>query len=211
MMLRIARLALSRIALARRAVVLLPALLIAAQLPVADAARAQKPKLVVVLVVDQMRYDYLTRFAGLYKGGLKRLADGGAVFTNAHHDHALTVTAVGHAAISTGAFPSHNGIVENEWFDRASGKRRYVTDDPSASIVGTGSGGGQSPRVLLRDTLGDWLKRESPQSRVFSVAFKDRSAIVMGGMHAAMPMGGMGAGWKAANGSYGMVFTFTTG
>jgi len=76
------------------------------------------PKLAVVIVVDQMRADYLSRFAGLYKSGFKRLLNKGAVFTNAHYDYANTETGPGHATISTGSHPSRHGIVANAWFDR---------------------------------------------------------------------------------------------
>jgi predicted AlkP superfamily pyrophosphatase or phosphodiesterase len=141
-----------------------------------------RPRLAVVIVVDQMRADYLTRFAGLYTGGFRRFLREGAVFTDAHHDHALTVTAAGHATISTGAYPSHHGIVGNEWYDRALHSKVYCTDDSASPILGAPALGGQSPRNLRRAALGDWLKAASPSSRVFSVAFKDRSAIQMGGM-----------------------------
>lgn len=77
--------------------------------------RFESPKLAVVVVVDQMRADHLSRFAGLYKDGFKRLLDKGAVFTNAHHDHAYTLTGPGHATIATGSNPSRHGIVTNSW------------------------------------------------------------------------------------------------
>lgn len=146
-------------------------------------AKGERPRLVVVVVIDQMRYDYLVRFAGLYTGGLKRFLDQGADFTDAHHDHAITVTAAGHATLSTGAFPSHHGIVGNDWFDRAANGKVYATSDPNVRILGDPSGAGQSPRNILRTSLGDWLKAASPRSKVFSVALKDRSAIAMGGQH----------------------------
>src|SRR5271167_5117674 len=80
-----------------------------------------KPKLVVAIIVDQFRYDYLTRFDGSYQDGLRKLRDSGAFFTDAHEAHFPTVTAVGHAAFLTGSIPAVDGIVGNEWFDRETG------------------------------------------------------------------------------------------
>jgi predicted AlkP superfamily pyrophosphatase or phosphodiesterase len=148
---------------------------------------AARPRLVVVLVVDQMRADYLTRFADLYKGGLDRLRRGGAVFTDAHIQHALTFTAPGHASVSTASHPNRHGIVSNEWYDRAAGRVVYAADDPQARPLATGerppSKAGRSPANLLQPGLGDWLKEHVPQAKVFSVAFKDRSSVMLGGQH----------------------------
>lgn len=140
-------------------------------------------RLAVVVVVDQMRADHLTRLAGLYTGGFARLLQQGAVFDNADHRHALTVTAAGHATISTGAFPGHSGIVSNDWFDRTSSKKVYCVEDSSVKVVGSPSGAGRSPHYLLRETVGDWLKKSSPTSKVFSMSRKDRAAVLMGGKH----------------------------
>lgn len=141
----------------------------------------KRPKLAVVVVVDQMRSDYLTRFAGVFSGGFKRLLDQGLVFTNANHDHATTETAVGHAVISTGCYPSHNGIVGNEWWDRAAKRWHYCVEDSASGIIGRPESAGRSPVSLQRPTLGDWQKHSSPASKVFAVATKDRAAILMGG------------------------------
>ncbi len=139
------------------------------------------PRLVVVIAVDQMRPDYLDRFDDRFTGGLARLLRDGAVFTDAYQDHALTETAPGHAAISTGAFPSRNGIMQNNWYDRSTHRTVYSFDDPAAPIVGIPDAPGRSPANMKTTALGDWLKRRSPRSRVFSVAIKDRAAIAMGG------------------------------
>jgi len=139
------------------------------------------PRLVVVIAVDQMRADYLDRFDDRFTGGFARLLRDGAVFTEAHQDHALTETAPGHAAISTGDFPSRNGIVQNAWYDRSTHRSVYSFDDPAAPIVGIPDAPGRSPANMKTTALGDWLKRRSPQSRTFSVAIKDRAAIAMGG------------------------------
>lgn len=147
----------------------------------AGAETKGRPKLVVVLVVDQMRADYLVRFAGLFTGGFRRLSTQGAVFPDAHQDHAATVTAVGHATLSTGAFPRNHGISGNDWYDRAAQAKIASTSDTSHPVLTRTDLGGRSPRNLMRTALGDWLKAQSPRSKVFSIAFKDRSAIFMGG------------------------------
>jgi predicted AlkP superfamily pyrophosphatase or phosphodiesterase len=146
------------------------------------------PKLTVVISVDQMRYDYLTRLAGLYSGGLAKLLREGAVFTNAHHDHAGTETAPGHATLLTGSHPAHHGIIANNWLDRETNQSIYAVDDPNAARVVSGEvaslSTGKSPQRLLRHTLGDWLKAKYFGARVISIAGKDRSAILMAGWEA---------------------------
>jgi predicted AlkP superfamily pyrophosphatase or phosphodiesterase len=146
--------------------------------------KIERPKLVVLIVVDQMRADYLTRFQEFYKGGLKRLITGGRVFDQCYHEHAVTETAPGHAAIATGRYPGHNGIVANEWWDRSKGRIVYCVEDSEAAITDYPKLPGRSPANLLRGGIGDWLKRESPQSKVFTVAGKDRSAILLGTLRA---------------------------
>src|SRR6476620_2536744 len=87
-------------------------------------------RLVLLIAVDQFRYDYLTRFRSEYTGGFNRLLAGGAVFTNAYLEHYPTVTAIGHSTMLTGATPSVSGIIGNDWFDRESGKSvASITDD----------------------------------------------------------------------------------
>ncbi len=142
------------------------------------------PRLLLVVVVDQMRADYLDRYGDLFVGGLARLRDGGAVFTQARQDHAATVTATGHATIATGVFPSRHGIVGNDFFDRTEGQSVYAAFDPDAPLLGDPGAPGRSPKRLRRSGFADWLKDASPASRVFSVAIKDRSAILMGGRSA---------------------------
>jgi predicted AlkP superfamily pyrophosphatase or phosphodiesterase len=142
-----------------------------------------EPRLVVLVVVDQMRADYLDRFAPLLKGGLARLVKSGVRFTEAHHDHAITETAPGHATLVTGVFPSRHGIVSNNWWDRVQHRAVYAVEDTTAAVVGVPSDSGRSPVTLLRETVADWLKEASPQSKVYSVAIKDRVAVLMGGRH----------------------------
>lgn len=142
------------------------------------------PRLVVVIVVDQMRADHLTRFAGVYQYGLARLYHDGAVFNNAHHDHAFTQTGPGHATLSTGCFPSHHGIVLNSWFDRSINHQMYCAGDTNALLLGYPSArpkDGRSPKNLLRNTLADWMKTRYPHCKVFGVARKDRAAILSTG------------------------------
>ena len=141
------------------------------------------PRLIVVIVVDQMRYDYLTRFRDLYQGGFRTLLDKGAVFTEARFRHALTVTAPGHAAIMTGRHPASSGITSNNWFDPDLNAERTAVADPDYGPVG-GAGSGASPRSLLVDTFGDRLKQKNPASRVVGISIKDRSAILMAGRDA---------------------------
>lgn len=156
------------------------------------ATTPDRPRMVVVVVVDQMRADHMTRFAGLYRHGLARLWREGAVFVNGHQDHAYTVTGAGHATISTGAFPSTNGIVGNEWYDLAIGRTVYCSEDTTATLLGVDSAkptDGRSPALLQTPALGDWLKAVSPASKVFAVSRKDRGAIFSAGLN------GDGAYW----------------
>jgi hypothetical protein len=145
------------------------------------------PKLVLLIVVDQFRYDYLERFEDLFgNGGFKRLMNEGALFTNANYDYVPTFTACGHAAISSGSVPAQNGIVGNAYFDRESGKLRVMVADDSAHLV-TGKGvsdrgGAASPRTLLGTTIGDQMRLSNNfQSKVVAVSLKDRSAVLPGG------------------------------
>ena len=151
---------------------------------VAAPAPAEAPRLVVLVAVDQMRYDYLPRFASGFTAGFRRLMQDGAVFTNAHLGHYPSVTAVGHSAMLTGAPPSISGIVGNDWYDRA--LRRNVTsvEDPGTQILGAEAATGSSPHRLRVSTVADELKMAHPGSRVVSVSHKDRSAILMAGRRA---------------------------
>lgn len=149
-------------------------LLIALLLSAAPAA-AKAPKLIVAISVDQMRAEYLDRFANDFTGGFARLSKDGAVFTKARHGHVPTETGVGHAALLTGCFPSEHGIVANDWYDRKSGKDMYCVEDHKF---------GRSPANLQCPTVGDALKEADARSRVVSVSGKDRSAILMAGQRA---------------------------
>ncbi len=142
-----------------------------------------RPKLVLVLSIDQMRVDYLSRFAPLYKGGLKRLTERGAVFSNARYRHASTETGPGHSVLLSGRHPSHSGIVANDWWDPYLKKLVNVVDDPFHLPLG-GEGRSASPVNALSFTVGDVLKLGDMNSRVVGVSLKDRSAILMAGRRA---------------------------
>ncbi len=148
------------------------------------ATTPSQPRLAVVIVVDQMRPDYLNRFDRFYTGGFRRLLDSGAVFLNAYHDHAATETAVGHSTISTGCLPSRHGIIGNDYYDRVEKKNVYAVLDTLSPLIGESAGKGVSPHRMLAPTLGEYLKRMSPESRNYSMAIKDRSAICMAGKQA---------------------------
>jgi predicted AlkP superfamily pyrophosphatase or phosphodiesterase len=139
-----------------------------------------QPKLVLVLSIDQMRFDYLTRFAPLFKGGLKTLLDRGAVFTDANYRHSSTETGPGHSVILSGRHPSHSGIVANAWYDSYLHRTVNVVDDPVQAPVG-GAGVNASPANAIYFTVGDVLKLKNAQSHVVGVSLKDRSAILMAG------------------------------
>ena len=145
-------------------------------------AAPRKPKLILAIVVDQFRYDYLTRFRSDYNAGLARLLTRGAVFTDANYDAFPTVTAVGHSTFLTGATPALSGIIGNDWFDREEGREVTSVSDPQTREVGGRGGAGASPRRLLVSTVGDELKiSNGGQSRVIGVSLKDRSAILPAG------------------------------
>ena len=138
------------------------------------------PKLVVAIVIDQFRYDYLTRFRSEYSGGLKRMLDEGATFTNSRYRHYQTVTAAGHSTFLTGSTPAMTGIVGNEWWDRTTGAAVTSVSDPDTRLLG-GVGTGSSPRRLLQSTVGDELKASGKGGKVIGISIKDRSAILPAG------------------------------
>jgi hypothetical protein len=145
------------------------------------------PKLVVIVVIDQFRGDYLERYRDQFvEGGFRLLLDRGAYFTDCNYDYANTRTAPGHATLLSGAYSSGHGIISNEWWDTQ--KKRMVSsvEDDSTHLVGIpGDMKGVSPHNLLASTLGDELKLATGgKSRVFGVALKDRAAVLPGGYSA---------------------------
>ncbi|MGA7305249.1 MAG: alkaline phosphatase family protein [Rhodothermales bacterium] len=153
--------------------------------PSSDQVRENvKPKVVVLVSLDQFRWDYFERFTPFFKeDGFLRFLNQGAVLRSVRYRHAATMTCPGHATISTGANGNVNGIVANDWYDVVRHRRIYCAEDSTVTLLGH-PGGGRSPRLLEVDAIGDVLKRRSPESKVFSVAGKDRAAIMMGGHHA---------------------------
>ena len=150
-------------------------------------AQTRRPRLVLLIVVDQFRYDYLERFGDLFgPNGLRRLLRDGASWSQANYDHTPTYTAPGHGTMMTGAYPAESGIVGNEWFDRASGKRvTSVSDDTVKLLGGDATETAASPRRLLSSTVGDELRLvTNDRSKVIGISVKDRSAILPAGRHA---------------------------
>ena len=148
------------------------------------AAQAKRPRLVLLIAVDQFRYDYLERFGDLFgAGGLRRLTRDGASWAECNYDHVPTETAPGHATMLTGAWPSETGIIANLWYDRAEGKSVENVRDDSVRLLGGAEGeAASSPRNLLASTLGDQLKMATAgRARVVGVSSKNRAAILPAG------------------------------
>ena len=142
------------------------------------------PRLLVLLVVDQMRADYVESYGDQWTAGLRRLFDDGAWFKNAAYPYRSTVTCAGHATISTGRFPSAHGMIQNTWWERATARRTTCTTDDSATPLSYGAPAGErhSPRTLLQPTVGDLLRHHSGgESTVVSLSLKPRSAITLAG------------------------------
>jgi predicted AlkP superfamily pyrophosphatase or phosphodiesterase len=145
------------------------------------------PKLVVVIVIDQFRGDYLERYRDQFgDAGFRFLTEHGAYFTDCNYDYANTRTAPGHATLFSGAYSNGHGIVGNEWWDPK--KKRMVTsveDDDTKAVGIAGDKQGASPHNLMADTIGDELKLATQgRARVFSISLKDRAAILPGGFAA---------------------------
>lgn len=146
-----------------------------------------KPKLVVGIVVDQMRYDYLVRFWDRYQdGGFKRLVNEGFNCKNNHFNYIPTYTAVGHSSVYTGTTPSIHGIIGNNWYDKVEDRVVYCTEDAKANPVGTTSDAGKmSPWRMTSSTMTDQLKLATvSKGKVIGVSVKDRGSILPAG-HAA--------------------------
>jgi predicted AlkP superfamily pyrophosphatase or phosphodiesterase len=152
--------------------------------PAAGAAVAP-PKLVVVLVVDGLPNEQVQRYRDQFgQGGLRRMLDQGAAFGNAHQAHGVTVTAIGHSAILTGAYPYVHGIIGNNWIDPATKKSVYCTEDTNYSYIDeeTQPSDGTSPMRLKVNTLGDELRYATgSRSKVVAISGKDRGAILLAG------------------------------
>jgi len=162
------------------------------------AGEPETPRLVVVLIVDQLRGDHLARFGPHFgPGGFRRLLEGGLDFRDTHYRHAFTQTAPGHATLATGVHADVHGVIANDWLDRGTWEMVNSVEDALSPLVGVAPGElgpiaaarpektGRSPRTLLAPTVADRLKeRYGADARVISLSNKDRSAILLGGQRA---------------------------
>jgi len=148
-----------------------------------QSAVQKNPKLVVGIVVDQMRYDYLIRFYNKYgNGGFKRLMNNGYNLKNVHFNYIPTYTAVGHTSIYTGTTPVNHGIISNNWYDKVEKKSIYCVDDSNFETVGAKTGGKKSPYRMLTTSITDQLKlAQNMQGKTIGISIKDRSAILPAG------------------------------
>ena len=176
-------------------------------LPLCSFASAYNahPKLVVVIVIDQFRGDYLERYRDQFgEGGFRLFLDHGAYFSDCNYNYANTHTAPGHATLFTGAYSNGHGIVANDWWDSA--KKRMVTsveDDRTKTVGIPGEKIGASPHNLLADTLGDELKLATQgKSRVFGISLKDRASVLPAGFS------GDAAYWIEPNGGAWVTSTY---
>ncbi len=145
------------------------------------------PRLIVVIVLDQFPFEYMTRFRQHFgPNGFVRMMNNGATFSNVVYAHANTSTGPGHAVLSTGAYGCVNGIVGNSWYDNRTQRSLYCVADTTTTLLG-GRGEGRSPANLQMLTFGDQLRVATGfQGKVFSLSNKDRAAILMGGKYANM-------------------------
>ena len=144
----------------------------------------QNPKLVVGIIVDQMRYDYLTRFWNHYgEGGFKRLANQGFNCKNHHFNYAPTSTGPGHTSVYTGTTPATHGVIGNNWYDKMAGEDVYCAFDDRYESVGTASDAGKmSPHRMLTTTITDQLRLHTQmRGKTIAIALKDRGAVLPGG------------------------------
>jgi hypothetical protein len=159
--------------------------------PAESDADTPRPKLILVVVFDQFRADYLSRFEKLFLpanhngqvGGFKYLMQNGAYFPDGEYDILQSMTGPGHATVLTGAYPYLNGIPANYWLDQQTQAEFYCAEDPKFQTVGfpTEPHVGTSPNNMISTTVGDELKNAGFPSRVVSLALKDRASILMGG------------------------------
>lgn len=147
------------------------------------STKTSNPKLMVGIVVDQMRYDYLIKFYNKYgNNGFKRLMNNGYNLKNVHYNYIPTYTAVGHASIYTGTTPTNHGIIGNDWYDKFEKKSIYCVDDVNYKTIGAKTGGKKSPYRLVTTTITDQLKMaQNMKSKTIGISIKDRSSILPAG------------------------------
>ncbi|HMP01053.1 MAG TPA: alkaline phosphatase family protein, partial [Gemmatales bacterium] len=151
---------------------------------------ANRPKLAVLVVFDQLRGDYPARWRSLFgEGGFERLLTEGAWFAECHYPYASTVTGAGHASMGTGVTPRVHGVIGNDWFDRAQGSKVYCAtlgdryQRVPSRAAGSGGRGG-SPERLLVPALGDGIKQRDPPGKVVAMSLKDRGGVLIAGHRA---------------------------
>jgi len=170
-----------RLAFASALAFLLVTTVVSSARPAVPLREGSEPKLVVILVADQMRADYLERYSGNFTGGLRRLMDKGAWFQNAAYPYLNTITCAGHSTIGTGTFPYQHGMILNTWFDRKTGKPTECTDDSKEREINYDglTGPGDSGRRIRTPTLADAIRAH--HGRVVTMSMKARSAIGLAG------------------------------
>jgi predicted AlkP superfamily pyrophosphatase or phosphodiesterase len=141
-----------------------------------------RPKLIVMMVIDQFRYDYLVRFRPEFVAKGFNLLLSGADFVDCRYHYASTFTCPGHATLFAGAYPTNTGIIDNEWYDPALHRSEYCVEDLGAKLVGAQDGPGMSPRNLIGSTIGDELRSATDfKSKVIAISMKDRASVIPGG------------------------------
>lgn len=143
-----------------------------------------RPKLIVGIVVDQMRYDYLTRFESKYgQGGFMRLIGQGYNCKNNHYNYIPTYTGPGHASVFTGTTPKYHGVISNSWYDKVSKETVYCAGDPNVQSVGTeGSVGQMSPHRMIATTFADENRLFTQmRGKTIGISIKDRGAVLPAG------------------------------
>ena len=185
------------------------ATLMAQTRPPVPRSPSTPPRLIVLLVMDQFAAHYISMYGKQWTGGLRRLLDGGAVFTEARYPYALTFTCAGHSTIGTGALPYVHGMMSNSFFDRAANRTFPCMNDPKATSVPFGGAKGQehhSYRPMRAPTFAQMLREQAPgQPQIVSVALKPRSAIGMAG--AAGP--GVTVVWEEDDGTFATSDAYT--
>ena len=169
--------------------------------PAGLAQGRPSPTLLVLVVVDQMRADYLERFAGRFTAGFRRLREQGRIFEQTFYPYLNTVTCAGHATLGTGAWPKTHGIILNEWYRRELGRLRACTADADTTpvqYVGVPEKEGHSARELRVPTLAERLRAKWPESRAVSLAVKPRSAVMMAGKGATAVTWVGADGWQTS-------------
>ena len=147
----------------------------------------ENPRLVVFMVVDQLPSELMHRIESEFTGGFKWLLDHGVDFRNAHHEHANTVTGVGHFVLGSGRYPGPAGVLGNYWYVRELNKTVNCVEDSIAKPIG-GEGQARSYNQTDATAIGDWMKKSNPKTKVYTVAAKDRAAVFLGGKNADLPI-----------------------